>query len=128
MALQLRANVLSNRRGGNVTFVIEQDITETIDDDLDDVAETIRKAIRQSPYWPVRTGRSRAAFDVDLYNRHLLITNRYRYAYIVEALSGTRTGAGKRWGTGPRYPITETIALAIESTDTTRQPLRRTAG
>lgn len=95
--------VLTNRREGNVRFVLDADVENTLRDDLDQVASLVRRAIRRSPYWPVRTGRSRAAFRVVVRGLQMLVTNRYRYAYIVEATYQT-----------PRHPITETISGAIE--------------
>ena len=96
---EIRGKVLSNRRGGNVAFDVDQALAE----DRRLLGRTIRKAIAQSPYWPVRTGKSRGAFWVRLLKSGIIIGNRYRYAYIVEATHRR-----------PRYPITETVSEAIE--------------
>lgn len=100
---EIRAQVLSNRRGGNTRFDLDSDVDYTLAEDRRALGRVMRRAIRQSPYWPVRTGASRSAFRVSVLKSGIRIFNRYRYAYIVEATY-----------TRPRYPITETISEAIE--------------
>lgn len=107
----LVGNVLSAKRGGNVSF----DVKSTLREDPKELGWVIRRAIRgPDSHWPTRSGKSKRGFRVRVSSRGLLVTNRYTYAYIVEASQSTRTRGGGRWGTGIRYPLTETIAEAID--------------
>ncbi|MDE0288762.1 MAG: hypothetical protein OXM88_09320 [bacterium] len=107
---ELRANIASPRRGGNVRF----DVERTLRNDPKELVKVINRAVRSSTYWPVRSGKSRRGWRARVFRTGLVMLNRYRYAYIVENISATRTASGRRWGTSPRYPLTETISEAID--------------
>ncbi len=79
---ELVGNVLSNQRGGNVRF----DVRRELRDDPKELGWVIRRAIRSPDFhWPHLTGKSKRAFRVRVSKKGLTVTNRLRYAYIINA-------------------------------------------